>query len=82
MPFWICEVYYVAKQVTSNTFANITLSVTILKFLIIAVWKRVPVMDDGLLAFFIKSWATLTGSLAGFAKMYAPGRPVFNEVRM
>lgn len=81
LPFWICELSYASKLLCVNVFANITVSMTITKFIIIAIWKKVPVMDDSFLAFFIISWASFLGSLTSFAKIYAPGRFVFNEVK-
>lgn len=63
-----------------NMFSLTTMSITIAKFVIVRVWKKVPVMDDRLIAFVIAACASLLGVLTALTKSYLPGRPVFLQV--
>ena len=80
LPESVCFFVVFMKNVLHLNICFIALLITLTKFLIICVYKSIPIMNDNFLTVFLYTSVYLISILTTCARKYLPGRPILNEV--
>lgn len=81
LPKPVCFFVVFMKNVLQLNMSMIAFCITLTKFLIICVYKSIPVMDDNFISLFLIILVNIISILITVSRKYLPGRPILNEVK-